>query len=131
MSLDFVDRIIKTSLVLAVILFPFLALYLHVAFGVAFVLGCIWGCLNLFAILDNSLTFSVGCHSGLNVPDADAFDLQSGTDWAQSFVRQRATFIGNTGYGYGDSELIAYSGRTFRKGPVFSVSPNPSFPKVT
>lgn len=50
MSLDFVDRIIKTSLVLAVILFPFLALYLHVAFGVAFVLGCIWGCLNLFAI---------------------------------------------------------------------------------
>ena len=50
MSLDFVDRIIKTSLLLAVILFPFLALYLRVAFGVAFVLGCAWGCLNLFAL---------------------------------------------------------------------------------
>lgn len=57
------------------------------------------------------LAFSVGCHSGLNVPD-DAFPSpQTGTDWAQAFLRQGATFIGNTGYGYGDSDLIAYSER--------------------
>lgn len=34
-----------------------------------------------------------------------------GTDWAQAFSRQRANFVGNTGYGYGDSDLIAYSER--------------------
>jgi hypothetical protein len=58
-----------------------------------------------------TLAFSVGCHSGLNVPDEDAVSPQFGTDWAQAFLRQGATFIGNTGYGYGDSDLIAYSER--------------------
>jgi hypothetical protein len=58
-----------------------------------------------------ALAFSVGCHSGLNVPDEDSRSPQSGTDWAQAFLRQGATFIGNTGYGYGDSDLIAYSER--------------------
>jgi hypothetical protein len=57
------------------------------------------------------LVFSVGCHSGLNVPDADSDSVQTGTDWAQAFSRQGAVFIGNTGYGYGDSDLIAYSER--------------------
>ncbi|MCP4582858.1 MAG: hypothetical protein GY839_14710 [candidate division Zixibacteria bacterium] len=50
MSLDFINRIIKTSLILAAILFPFLAVYINTAFGVAYVLGCAWACLNLFAI---------------------------------------------------------------------------------
>jgi hypothetical protein len=54
--------------------------------------------------------FSIGCHSGLNVPD-EPTDLTTTTDWAQAFLRQGATFIGNTGYGYGDSDLIAYSER--------------------
>src|SRR3990172_2040784 len=36
---------------------------------------------------------------------------QPGPDWAQAFLRQRAAFVGNTGYGYGDSDLIAYSER--------------------
>jgi hypothetical protein len=57
----------------------------------------------------NSVIFSVGCHAGLNVPDAVAGSTQAATDWAQVFSRQGATFIGNTGYGYGDSDLIAYS----------------------
>jgi hypothetical protein len=56
-----------------------------------------------------SLVFSVGCHSGLNVPDADANSPQTALDWAQAFAKRGATFIGNTGYGYGDSDLIAYS----------------------
>ncbi|MBP7694544.1 MAG: hypothetical protein KA764_21665, partial [Anaerolineales bacterium] len=48
-----------------------------------------------------TLAFSLGCHSGLNVPAA--------VDWAQAFAGQNAAYLGNTGYGYGDSELIAYS----------------------
>jgi hypothetical protein len=50
MSLDFVNRIIKTSLITSLVLFPFLAVYIRLPFAVAFVLGCFWGCLNLFAI---------------------------------------------------------------------------------
>ncbi|MCP4421486.1 MAG: hypothetical protein GY805_33160 [Chloroflexi bacterium] len=53
-----------------------------------------------------SVVFSVGCHSGLNVPDgASTYDR----DWPQAFAAQHATFLGNTGYGYGDSDLVAYS----------------------
>jgi nitrate reductase NapE component len=50
MSLDFINRIIKTSLIMAIILFPFLAVYAKTSFGVAFMLGSLWGCLNLLAI---------------------------------------------------------------------------------
>jgi len=50
MSLDFINRIIKTSLILAAVAFPFLAVYVSLPFAVAFVLGSLWGCLNLFAI---------------------------------------------------------------------------------
>ena len=59
----------------------------------------------------NSLVFSVGCHSGLNVPDGGEGLPLNGLDWVQAFTQKKATFIGNTGYGYGDSELIAYSER--------------------
>ena len=50
MNLEFVNRIIKTSLILAGIVFPFLAIYLRVSFAVAYLLGCLWACLNLIAI---------------------------------------------------------------------------------
>lgn len=50
MNLDFINRIIKTSLILAAVLFPFLAVYISMAFAIAYVLGCAWACLNLFAI---------------------------------------------------------------------------------
>ena len=33
------------------------------------------------------------------------------TDWAQAFTRRGATYLGNTGYGYGDADLLAYSER--------------------
>ena len=56
------------------------------------------------------LAFSVGCHSGLNVLDA-AGPITLTTDWAQAFTRQGATFVGNTGFGYGDADLLAYSER--------------------
>jgi len=50
MNLDFINRIIKTSLILAAIAFPFLAIYLRISFAVAYISGCIWACLNLLAI---------------------------------------------------------------------------------
>ena len=59
----------------------------------------------------HALIFTVGCHSGLNVPDADQPDPTLAADWAQVFLAKQALFIGNTGYGYGDSDLIAYSER--------------------
>jgi len=50
MNPQFINRIIKTSLILALIVFPFLAVYVRVHFAVAFLLGCIWSCLNLLGI---------------------------------------------------------------------------------
>ncbi|NJM42635.1 MAG: hypothetical protein HC853_18785 [Anaerolineae bacterium] len=59
---------------------------------------------------NNSLMFSVGCHSGLNVPDAFFPGNPSlATDWPQAFARRGAAFVGNTGFAYGDSELLLYS----------------------
>lgn len=52
-----------------------------------------------------SLIFSIGCHSGLNVPPdnpVESFDL------AQAFVSEKATYVGNTGYGIGST--IGWSG---------------------
>lgn len=50
MNLDFINRVLKTSLITAAIAFPFLAVYIRLPFAIAFVLGCLWGCLNLVAI---------------------------------------------------------------------------------
>ena len=50
MNLDFINRVLKTSLITAAIAFPFLAVYIRLPFAIAFVLGCLWGCLNLLAI---------------------------------------------------------------------------------
>jgi hypothetical protein len=61
--------------------------------------------------------FTMGCHSGLNVPDvivaapspAQAASLQ---DWAQAYGQGgTAAYVGNTGYGYGDTLTSAYSER--------------------
>jgi hypothetical protein len=50
MNPDFINRVIKTSLILAIIVFPFLAVYVRVSFAVAYLLGCIWACLNFLGI---------------------------------------------------------------------------------
>jgi parallel beta helix pectate lyase-like protein len=61
-----------------------------------------------------SLLYSVGCHSGLNVV---AGAINSGApafysaDFPQAVLKQGGNWIGNTGYGYGDSDLIGYSER--------------------
>ena len=50
MGLSLIDRIMKTTLVLAAVAFPFLALYLSLNFAYSVLIGAIWGVLNLFAI---------------------------------------------------------------------------------
>ncbi len=50
MDLNFVDRIIKATLIVAAILFPFLALYIAMNFALSVLFGAVWGCLNLLAI---------------------------------------------------------------------------------
>jgi hypothetical protein len=47
--------------------------------------------------LTGALIYSVGCHSGLNVPETSNFPL----DLAQAFAQKRANYVGNTGFGWG------------------------------
>jgi uncharacterized delta-60 repeat protein len=60
-----------------------------------------------------SIAFTVGCHAGLNLAVASvggSADPRLG-DWAQQMASHDVVFAGNTGFGYGDSESIAYSER--------------------
>src|SRR4029079_5516753 len=58
-----------------------------------------------------SLVYSIGCHSGLNVINSDIAGAmqQFGYDFPSAALKQGGNWIGNTGFGYGDSDLIAYS----------------------
>jgi hypothetical protein len=70
--------------------------------------------LNSSTNLVNSLVYSAGCHSGYNIVNAD--DVPGVTqepDWAQVFAAKGATFIGGTGYQYGDTDFIEYSERLY------------------
>ena len=61
--------------------------------------------LEVLGDFSGTLLFSMGCHSGLSLND-----VQIGvTDWAQSFAEEGALWLGNTGYGYGDTEIVALS----------------------
>jgi hypothetical protein len=60
------------------------------------------------------LLFSMGCHSGLDVDDAEVAASGVATpvdDWAKAFADAGALWVGNTGYGYADTDTIAYSAR--------------------
>jgi hypothetical protein len=70
---------------------------------------------------NGQLLFTVGCHSGLNVPDQVA-SLEGGVvapddqkrllDWAQAYMSSKsAVYIANTGFGYGDTTTIDLSER--------------------
>ncbi len=61
--------------------------------------------------LPGKLLMSLGCHSGLNMPNG-YFPAGSSlaTDWAETFANAGSSvWIGNAGYGYGDSDVVAYS----------------------
>ncbi|OGC91278.1 MAG: hypothetical protein A2W25_00280 [candidate division Zixibacteria bacterium RBG_16_53_22] len=50
MDLKFIDRVIKTTLVLAAALFPFFAIYIKMNFALSVLFGAVWGALNLLGI---------------------------------------------------------------------------------
>ena len=58
-------------------------------------------------MLEGSVLFSMGCHSALSVSD-----VQLGTserDWPEAFGERGTVYLGNTVYGYGDTELVSLS----------------------
>jgi len=58
----------------------------------------------------DTVVWSVGCHAGYSVHDAHSANATSALDFAQAFAwEQTGGFVGNTGYGLGDTTEIAYS----------------------
>jgi len=60
------------------------------------------------------LLFSMGCHAGLSVSSAElgAGGLSTPVDdWTKTFADAGALWVANTGYGYADTDTIAYSAR--------------------
>ncbi len=77
--------------------------------------------------LANAVIFSAGCHSGYNIVNEHGVPgVTQEPDWAQAFAQKGATFIGGTGYQYGDTDFIEYGERLYlnftqelrRAGPV-------------
>jgi choice-of-anchor C domain-containing protein len=61
-----------------------------------------------------TLLFSMGCHSGLDIDDAEVDSSIGATpiaDWAKTFADAGALWVGNTGYGYADTDTVAYSAK--------------------
>lgn len=64
--------------------------------------------------LRNALLYSVGCHSGYNIVDADAIPgVTPGPDWSQVCARKQMTLVAGTGYQYGDTDFVEYSERLY------------------
>ena len=66
----------------------------------------------------NTIYYSVGCHSGYNVPFNAVIQSAENlprafyaADFAQAFNRHAGNWIGNTGYGYGTLDGVDYSER--------------------
>ena len=66
----------------------------------------------LSAALSGTVNWSLGCHAGYSVPDQDVVtDSISSPDFPQALAQKGATWIANTGYGYGTDAGIAASER--------------------
>ncbi len=61
--------------------------------------------------LAGGLIYTLGCHAGLNVP---ATNSVSSLDLPEAFVRKRANYIGNTGYGWGLLNNVGLSEKVIR-----------------
>lgn len=59
------------------------------------------------AIDINGVTFSIGCHSGLSVPEAWGLDERLGLplDPARDWVQELGTWVGSWNFAYGDTEV--------------------------
>lgn len=60
--------------------------------------------------LSGAVIYSVGCHSGLNVPETSNFAL----DLPQAFAFKRANYIGNTGFGWGSRIDVQFTERVMQ-----------------
>jgi hypothetical protein len=58
--------------------------------------------------LRGAVVFSVGCHSGLSVPDGWDADGRS-LDFSQVSAGRGTTYVANTGYGYGLDDAVSLS----------------------
>ncbi len=64
----------------------------------------------LNANFDGAVVYSMGCHGGLVVPGSCSTTNDHTLDLPQTFLaRGAAVYLGNTGYGYGDWGVVAYS----------------------
>jgi len=60
------------------------------------------------------LLFSMGCHAGLDIDDDELSTSGVTTpvnDWDKTFADAGALWVANTGYGYADTDTIAYSAK--------------------
>ncbi len=57
--------------------------------------------------LEGVLVFSMGCHAGLSLSDVQI--TQGNEDWARTSAQRGNGWLGNTGYGYGDTVVAALS----------------------
>ena len=58
--------------------------------------------------MSGTVNFSMGCHSGFSVHDDHAVGGHA-LDFAQALAQKGAWWIGNTGYGYGMDDSIAFT----------------------
>jgi len=87
----------------------------------SFTAGTVNNLLNTSALTasqQGTIMFTIGCEGGLNVPDTlvaapSADEAASLADWPQTATSKGAVYTGNTGYGYGDTDAIAYSERVY------------------
>jgi hypothetical protein len=63
---------------------------------------------STIAPVAGDIVFTMGCHAGLEL---DPGEIGGGTSWTELFGSSNDEFIANTGYGIGDSDMIAYSVR--------------------
>jgi len=61
---------------------------------------------NLYA---GSTIYTMGCHAGLNAPGSYLSPTDDLYDWSQALLNRGALYIANTGFGFGDSDIQAYS----------------------
>jgi len=58
-----------------------------------------------------TLLYSIGCQSGLSATDGAFGELRYAADFASAVLKQGGNWIGNTGYGYADSQVVGYGER--------------------
>ena len=63
------------------------------------------------ARIDGGIWFTVGCHSGTNVPDVSVVGSAPSQDWAQTFSHLGAIYLAQNAYGLGDTEAVALTER--------------------